>query len=345
MAKSFVVRKVLALGVGVALIMGAWTLATREGEVHSPAQFADYYRANVSPLIDSASVREQQAVELALARLHEHFDYFRRGAPNFSRDLSQWSSRFGIAGRSISDLWTRVWDGGEQAVATRLYAEEKFRAWVINETSMKKALDDTLATFKEATDASRNRLEGEIKLVLGRPDSPLQMPVLQVEQAMKRATVAGRELSVQAGRDSAFAGGAGFVGGWIAGDAIFALTRAIVARVAVSGIAASAASGSATAGGAVAGGGGGSAAGPLGTAAGLIAGIVVGMVVDSFINDAMSAKITRQVTGFLDGLERELVEGTQGQPGLRVLLMKASKDGAENYRNALFTELQKAPLP
>ncbi len=341
---NFVQRKIVTLLVGAGLIYGAWNM-TRDGESRNPEHFAEYYKANVSPLIDSASTREQQAVDLALQRLHEHFDYFRRGAPNFSRDLSQWSSRFGIAGRSIGDLWTRVWDGGEKAVATRLYAEQKFRAWVINEASMKKALDDTMATFKEATDASRNRLEGEIKLVLGRPDSPLKVPSPKVEESLKNAAATGRALAVQAGKDSAMAGGVGFAGGWIAGEAIFALTRTIIARVAVSGIAATAASGSATAGGAVAGGGGGSAAGPLGTAAGLVAGIAVGMVVDSFINDAMTAKINRQVVTFLDNLERELVEGTGGQPGLKELLRKAAKDGAENYRTALFSELQKATLP
>jgi hypothetical protein len=327
-------------------VMGAaWWAGTRHRAVHEPADFAVYYRSRVAPLIDSAESRQQQSVELALARLHEHFDYFRRGVPNFTRDVTSWSTRFSIVGRSVNDVWTRIWHDEGQAVAVRKYTEEKFRAWVINEQSLQKALEDTMATFTDAAAANRNRLEAEIKLAIGHPESPFKMPALQLDQYLASAAAASRGMAQRAGKDSALIGAGAFAGGWIAGDAARALTTAIIARLGANAAVATATSGSATAGGAAAGGGGGSAAGPVGTIVGLGVGIIAGALIDWAINDHFERKLSAQCLSFLDTLEQDLANGVGGHPGLKPLLTKAARESSESYRSALFAELLKADLP
>ena len=342
-ARSFVF-KIVGLIVGLGLVFLAWKLATRERTSPHPAQFAEYYRTQISPLIDSAETRQQQAVDLALARLHEHFDVFRRGVPNFTEDITGWGTRFGIVGRSISDLWTRFWSDKSKAVAVQAYTNEKFRVWVVNEGSLQRAMDDAMKSFLEATEADRNRLEGEIKLVIGRPDCPLKVSASDFEQYLKSAAVAGRGLATQAGKDSVAIGAAGVVGSAVAEEATRALTVAIITRLTASAAATTAASGSATAAGATAGGGGGSAAGPVGTIIGIGVGLAVGVVVDLWMTEKFKEKLSAQCRTFLDELERDLTNGVGGQPGLKALLTQAAGDGSANYRKALFAELQKTNL-
>src|SRR5690349_20188384 len=115
MGRSLLLRKAVLLCLGLTLVGGVWHLEmTRENE-----RFQAYYQAQVAPLMDAAAKREEQAVALAVGRLHEHFNTFRRGAPNFSRDLSTWSTRFAIAGHSIGDLWTKIWHDSSRAVGVR----------------------------------------------------------------------------------------------------------------------------------------------------------------------------------------------------------------------------------
>jgi hypothetical protein len=337
--------RVFALLCCAALLAGAWNVAIRPRDARESQDFATYYRESISPLIDSAQAREQQAVDLAISRLHEHFDYFRRGVPNFTRDITGWGTRFGIVGRSIGDLWTRAWHDDSRAVAVRNYTEQKFRAWVINEQTLDRALQDTLTTFAEATDSNRNRLEAEIKLAIGHPQSPLKLPPLDLDQRLALAAQSSRAMAARAGTDSALIGTGAFAGGWIAGDAARALTTAIIARLGAGMATTAVTSGSATATGAAAGGGGGSAAGPIGTIVGLGVGIVAGALIDWAINDHFERRLAAQCTTFLNQLEADLANGVSGQPGLRPLLTDAARKSSATYRDALFAELKKASQP
>ncbi len=336
--------KIAGLLIGFGLIFFAWKNATRERPNPKPAQFAEYYRTQISPLIDSAETRQQQAVDLALARLHEHFNVFRRGVPNFAEDITGWGTRFGIVGRSISDLWTGFWNDKTKAVAVQAYTNEKFRAWVVNEGSLQRAMDDAMKSFIEATEASHNRLEGEIKLLIGRPDCPFKVSKPDFEQYLKSAALAGRGLATQAGKDSVSIGAKGFAGSIIVGEAAQGLVTAIIARLAAASAATSATTGSATAAGAAAGGGGGSAAGPVGAIIGFGVGIAVGTIVDLWMTEKFKEKLSVQCRTFLDELERDLTSGVGGKPGLKALFTQAARDGSANYRKALFAELQKADL-
>src|SRR6187401_2171399 len=115
--------RILMLLLCAAVAGAAWTVFQRNQEQRTAQEFGAYYRENISPLLDTAEAREKQAVDLALQRLHEHFDYLRRGVPNFTRDITGWGTRFGIVGRSIGDLWTRAWHDKSRAVAVREYTE------------------------------------------------------------------------------------------------------------------------------------------------------------------------------------------------------------------------------
>jgi hypothetical protein len=337
-------RRLITLVFGVGLLVAGWKYATGDRpEVPSP-KFTSYYTAQISPLIDSAELRQQQAAEHALTRLHEHFTVFRNGVPNFAEDITGWGTRFGIIGRSMDDLWTRFWEDKSKAVAVQDFTQRKFRDWIINEDSLRKALDDTFKTYREETEASRNRLEGDIKLIIGRPECPVNIPPMKIDAYLAATATASRPMVAKAGKDSVAMGVAGFAGGWIATDAVVGLTSSIITRLTAGAVATAAVSGSATVTGATAGGGGGSTVGPLGTIVGMGVGIAVGAIVDSWLNEKFKQRLSAQCVGFLDGLERDLVEGVNGQAGLQTLLKQSSRENTESYRKALYVELQKADL-
>lgn len=327
MPRKLIVSIVMGI-IGGCLIYFAYRIA------HKERDFAPYYQQNISPLIDAADARDKDATTLAITRLHEHFQVFHSGIPAFTEDITSWGTRFGIVGRAVKDLWTRLWSDKSKATSVCNYTDRVFRAHVVSPETLKKAIDQTLATFNEAMAASHNRLEAEIKLIIGRPDCPLKLPEVQINDCFGKA----RSIALEAGIDSVKMGTFSVVGSTLVGDLVGAIAGRLAASASIRALPASVL---ATIGGAE----GGSAAGPIGTVVGLGVGFAVGTIVDMWMTATFKEKLAAQMNEFLDNLEKDLTKGVDGKPGLRTLLEGAASSYNERYRNALFEELRKAPLP
>jgi hypothetical protein len=191
--------------------------------------------------------------------------------------------------------------------------------------------------------ASRNQLYAEVRL-------PLRE--IKVEQVQSSATfdafvadVQGRAktLGQLASTDAVVSNLTAFVGGWVAGEVgmqvASRVTTMIVTRVGTQLATRAAVSGGATVTGAATGGGTGSVAGPAGTVVGIAVGIAVGAVIDWWMSERFEAKMTGQLNGFLDDLNRSLVDGTPTQPGLRRSFDEALKANSQIQRQAMIDSL------
>jgi hypothetical protein len=200
-------------------------------------------------------------------------------------------------------------------------------------------MGEVLKQFREDLDASRNRLYVDVRLPLAKIKSPLAASDASYGAFQVDVGRRAREMGEKWATDSVVSGLGGFVSGWVAMDVAQAVTSrvvvAILARVGTQVAAETVAAGGATAAGAAAGGGGGSLAGPAGTVIGLGVGIAVGAVVDWWMSERFEAKMTAQLNGFFDSVDRQLVNGSDKAPGLERSLNDAVKLGGEAQRSAM----------
>ncbi|MDB5321335.1 MAG: hypothetical protein JWN40_2966 [Phycisphaerales bacterium] len=297
------------------------------------------YREEVTPLLDQFDARNRAAVARAVANMHERLNGRRWGIKPFVKDVGSWKTRFGVIGRTTSDLWKKHIKKEPNAAAVRTYVNDKFRHHVLSEAALEHDMGEVLKQFREDLDASRNRLYVDVRLPLAKIKSPLAAS--DVTYAAFQADVGrrAREMGERWASDSVVSGLGGFVSGWVAMDVAQAVTSrvvvAILSRVGTQIAAETVAAGGATAAGAAAGGGGGSFAGPAGTVIGLGVGIAVGAVVDWWMSERFEAKMTAQLNGFFDSVDRQLVNGTDKAPGLERSLNDAVKLGGETQRSAM----------
>src|SRR5258706_11734386 len=149
---------------------------TTNAVVETPEERVDpdrVYRLDVAPLLDQFDARNRAAVTRALANMHERLNGRRWGIKPFVKDVGSWSTRFGVIGRTTSDLWNKHWKKQPNAAAVRTYVDDKFRHHVLSEKALEADMGEVLKQFREDLDASRNRLYIDVRLPLDRIRSPL----------------------------------------------------------------------------------------------------------------------------------------------------------------------------
>lgn len=316
---------------GCAVLFAAWQNAAVESPAPTPAQVAAYYKGSVAPLIDDAARRDREAAGAAMKRLREHFQTFHAGVPAFAEDLTGWGTRFGIVGRSVKDLWTKFWEDSSRATATKDYVNAKFRAHIVSEEKLQHAIADTLAVFRESVAANHNRMIAEVRLAFIMPESPVKV----MPPAFNELLAGADTLAAAQGTASVANLGASTAVGGLTGAATTRLIAGLIARLAASTAATIAAEGSAAAGATATGGAAGTAAGPVGTVIGIGVGIVVGGIMDWWMTDSFKTRLHEQCGSFLTNLERDIVHGTAGSPGLRKTLEDAAAANHAAFRTAL----------
>jgi hypothetical protein len=297
------------------------------------------FREDVAPLLDQFDARNRAAVARAVANMHERLNGRRWGIKPFVKDVGSWSTRFGVIGRTSSDLWNKHWKKQPNAAAVRTYVDDKFRHHVLSEKALEADMGEVLKQFREDLDASRNRLYIDVRLPLEQIKSPLAKSDVSYGAFQADVERRAREMGQSWAADSVISGLGGFVSGWVAMDVAQAVTSrvvvAILSRVGMQIAAEGVAAGGATAAGAAAGGGGGSFAGPAGTVIGLGVGIAVGALVDWWMSDRFETKMTAQLNRFFDSVDQQLITGTDQAPGLERTLNEAVKLGGETQRRAM----------
>jgi hypothetical protein len=208
-------------------------------------------------------------------------------------------------------------------------------------------MDDVLKQFKEDLEANRNRLFAEIKLPLRSSRSPIMLDEEGWKRLCADVTDRAQRMVAAAPRDSVMTGLTAFASGWIAQVAVEEIAAQIIARVgtavAASAAETTAAGGGAMVGGTATGGGVGSFGGPAGTIIGVGLGLVAGAIIDWWMTDRFEAQLTEQCDRFLDGIERQLVEGNDQAPGLRRSFDQAVKLADQYQRQAIIDSLSDAP--
>lgn len=305
---------------------------------------AIWFAERVEPLIDQSRARNEAAARAAIARLEERFDAHRAGVRPFVEDVTSWSARFAIAKRMPADWWDAVFGEDESAKRSRVerFVMGRFRAHVMDERSLELDVQDVVASLAADLEAHRNLLWSEIELALHEADAPVAAPAGDFGAFQEAADLQAAALASEWASDSLVNGVAAFAasaaGGLIAEQAaaqVLARLGAAAASAGATTAAGAVASGSAVAGGAgVGAGGGGALGGPVGMVIGFGAGIAVGAVIDWKMTDSFREKLERELTVYLDDLERSLLEGTADQRGLRAALDEAVRNAADAQKSA-----------
>jgi hypothetical protein len=300
---------------------------------------ARVYAEEIAPLLDQFDARNREAAARAVANMHERLNGRRWGIRPFVKDVSSWSTRFGVIGKTTSDLWQRHVKGRPDAASVKQYVNAKFRHHVLSEPALEADVGAVLKQFREDLDASRNRLYVDVRLPLEKIKAPVAMTDGSYDAFKADVGRRAQEMGQVWATDSVVSGLGSFVAGWVAMDVAQAVTTRVVvtvlSRVGTQVAAETIAAGGATAAGAAAGGGGGSFAGPAGTVIGLGVGVAIGGVVDWWMSAKFEAKMTGQLNGFFDSVDRQLIKGTAQSPGLERSLDEAVRLGGEAQRGAM----------
>jgi hypothetical protein len=299
------------------------------------------YRDSIVPAVAAFELRNGAAVGRAVGMLHDRIEARRGRIRRFTKDISSWSTRFGILKRYPGDLWGKL--RGRDGNAVRAYVNEKFRDDILSEIGLRQDVVAVVAQYNQDMAASRNELYSGLELPLRqikviRPAGDVSLDRISHDVRDRARVLSGRLAS-----QSVAAGLVEFSGGWLAMDAGQAVASRVVgqilARVGTAMATDAIAAGGATVEASAAGGGAGSLGGPLGTIIGIGVGLVVGAVIDWRLSKVFEAKIAEQCNRFLDTLEYHLRDGASPGSGLRGTLLEstrlANEAQAQALRNAL----------
>lgn len=300
------------------------------------------YNESIVPLLASFELRNGAAVGRAMGMLHDRVEYHRRHVGPFTRDISSWSTRFGVLKRYPSDLWGKL-NGNGTGGKVAAYVNEKFRQHILSEQTLRQDVVAVVAQFNNDMAASRNQLYAELTLPLNRIKTIRPAQDVSAERIQMLLRDRAEALAGGLAGNTVAAGLVEFSAGWLAMDAAQAVTARVVgqilARVGTAMAAEGIAAGGATVEATAAGGGAGSFGGPLGTIVGIGVGLIIGVIVDWRLSKVFEAKISQQCNRFLDDLERQTRDGAAPGTGLRATLLDATKlmnqAQAEAVQNAL----------
>jgi len=297
--------------------------------------------SDLMPLIENAHNENTAAKMRALQTFRDHFTGFREGIPDFTEDLTQWGTRFGIVSTWTQDKWDSWWNENDNANRLGEYVHGKFREHVLSEEELEVAYSDTIIQFTGDLTANRNALLSEIKIVLSSQQLPVQIRVPKEDfaQFVERTQEHFSKYSSELGGKSAASGVLGFVGGnaigWGAtkvtiyaiqavGPLIVSSTSSSLIATTLTPVVTSVTTyfttmgvtlGGATTAFTLGGGAGGSTVGPIGTGVGVVAGLVAGGVTDWWLSEQFKEKTTTELNSMLDLMEKNIINGVRNESG------------------------------
>jgi len=290
-----------------------------------------FYHSEITPLIQANAQSNREAAQRCLARIDDAFARYRQGIKPFGEDITSMGARFGILVRMPSDWW---YDDGR----LEHYVQDKFETHLFSEDQLNTDLTHALTAFRDDLRANRNQLLALTKVAIQDRDFPgLSVPDYHsFDSKVNRQLV---EFATGRAQDSVYHGIATFVASEVAAVAGTQLLTRVVTSIGTSAATSVAAGGSAAASGAAAGAGAGTMAGPLGTAIGVGVGIVVGVMVDWWMTEQFQAELENDLHQYLTKLRNGVIEGINGQPGLRELLSTFNDDLDQAHRATMHHRL------
>ena len=278
-----------------------------------------FFNQEVSPEIDNYTARNQQAVERAINRISSEFSVYKNRIPDFVEDITSWSTRFGVMGRGVKDLWKKCWKDNANSDQVSQYAYAKFERDMFSENNLTALLQSTLNQLKDDLKASQNQLHADVTASwdskdYGLGELDIQKITDQVDQDIKLSSNKFETESVEIGILS-------FVAGWAAQDATVALIKIILdsltSDVAASVLATTATGSSMLTFTVVGGESGAGTCGPIGSILGAVAGFGAGAAADWWMTKKFKEKLTGDLNDLLTRVETGIVTGSKGSPGLK----------------------------
>ncbi len=281
----------------------------RRSEAELRAERDAFFAADVEPSIREADKLNREAAERCVARLKDSFNGYRTGIKPFCEEISTWGTRLGVIRRMPSDWWYEKTDVGD-------YIQAKFAKHLFTDKKLAADIESALAQFRVDVEANQNTLVTKIRAAISSQDLP-GLPEIDYSEFANELSSRLKEYSTKSATDSVVSSIVTEVASGVGGYAAEQLLAQLVTRLTAMVGAGTASAGGATAGGAVVGGGGGSLGGPIGAAAGIAVGFVIGGVIDWWMSNSFEAKMTEQLNGLIDELNKEVIAGDADRAGLR----------------------------
>jgi hypothetical protein len=292
---------------------------------------AVFYRTEITPLMQGNVQANREAAQRCLARIDDAFARYRQGIPSFSEDITSMGARFGMLVRLPSDWW---YDDGR----LEQYVQDKFATHLFSEDHLNADLTHALSAFRDDLRANRSQLLAQTKIAIQESDFPdLAVPDYHsFDSKVNRQLV---EFATGRAQDSVYHGIATFIVSEVAAIAGTQLLTRVVTAIGTGAVTGVAAGSSAAASGAAAGAGAGTMAGPLGTSIGVGVGMVVGVMVDWWMTEQFQAKLENDLHQYLTKLRNGIIEGVNGQPGMREILSIFNDDLNQAHRATMYHRL------
>ncbi len=292
---------------------------------------AKFFESDVQPAIAAAVKANHEAADRCIRRLDDMFAKHREGVKPFVEDLTTWGTRLRVMRRMPSDWWYKRKTADE-------FIKAKFEEHLFSQASLEDGIQNALGEFRKDIEANNNQLLTSVNAAVSRSNLP-DTPRIETGDFARSVTESLQKFATDSAKDSITNLVITEIASNVGAAAATKLTVEIAARVAAAVAATAATEGGATAGGAALGGGGGSTVGPVGTAVGFGVGLVVGVGVDWWMSSRFKEKLTKQLNTMIDETEKSVIEGRDGQPGLRVSLDKACEALGGAYKQSLYDRI------
>lgn len=306
-------------------------IVPQKSEAELRAERDAFFAADVEPSIKEADKLNHEAADRCVARLKDSFNGYRTGIKPFCVEINTWGTRLGVIRRMPSDWWYEKTDVSD-------YIQAKFAKHLFTDKKLAADIESALAQFRADVEANQNTLVTKIRAATSSKDLP-GLPDINYSDFASDLSSRLKAYSAQSATDSVVNGIVTEVASGVGGFAAEQLLAQLVIRLTAIVGASTASAGGATAGGAAVGGGGGSLGGPIGAAAGIAVGLVIGGVIDWSMSSSFEAKMTEQLNGLIDELNKEVIAGDADRAGLRDGL-RGSCDVLKNaYQSSLRTRI------
>ncbi|MEM9828191.1 MAG: hypothetical protein AAF958_16490 [Planctomycetota bacterium] len=297
-----------------------------------------FFRDDVGPTIDQNDDANREAIELAVQRIEDRIDVYRRGIDPFVSDVTSWRTRFGVIGRLPADWW----NGTDK---TGAWVAGKMSEHVFDDAKLNRDLEVILDQFREDVVANRRKMVGDIKALV-RANESLGVVRFDSDVFAKSVNADLVDYAGQTAKRSVVQGVLIEIAGMAGGLAVEQLVAQVVVRLSAMAATTSAAAGGATATSAAAGGGGGGIlGGPVGAGIGIAGGILVGIVIDWWASKRFEANIRQQLHRALDEIRDALLHGDGQSAGLTEALHEASDQIRRAHQSILYQQIVFPDLP
>lgn len=314
----------------------------------------EFYRQDLVPLLEKTKQRNLLCADQAVNRLHEEFNRFRAGIPEFVDDVASFSTRWGVVRRLTKDKWANFWKATDEPVSedVKKFMLDKFQAHIMSADAIQHAVQSAVEEFKDNVTANRNQFLLEAKVALTTREVRLDFPQPDLRTFQKTFDESvSHSVQVQA-KNSLVNQVVALIGSGLAGAAGEQLVAYLIdllgTEAVAAGVEAATVGGSSTASGGAIGGASGWLGGPLGAVIGVGAGLAVGAAVDWWVTERFKGNLAQELSTYLDTLERDMIENTPATDtrGARIGLRETFRHAAEKLhdveRDAVLNALTEA---